>query len=99
MIGKKRTKEKGPLIVEMLGKRIKLEPVEQMCSDVRERGLNTTDIQRLKRLYLNGQRSAFEMALSQYFGTQYLPIFEKYKNDIKEQEKEPLPNSKYLYTK
>lgn len=63
VIGKKKTKEKGPLIVEMLGKKIKLEPVEQMCSDVRERGLNGKDIQRLKKLFESGQKFAFETFL------------------------------------
>mgnify|MGYP006915311349 CR=1 FL=1 len=63
MVGKKKTKEKGPLIVEMLGKKIKLEPVEQMCSDVRERGLNGKDISRLKKLFESGQKFAFETLL------------------------------------
>lgn len=67
MIGKKRTEKKGPLIIEMLGKIIR--PVDHMCSDVRERGLNATETQRLKKLFLSGQKCAFQMALSQFFGT------------------------------
>jgi hypothetical protein len=75
VIGKKRTKELGNQIVEALGKRIKLDPVEQMCSDLRERGLNGTDTQRLKKLFLSGQKFAFEKFLKECFGNQYLAIY------------------------
>ncbi len=38
-IGKKKTKEIGPKIVEMLGKNISASPVERMCYELREKGL------------------------------------------------------------